>query len=535
MGWLKKNLTLAPYMEILFDTDKVEKDIEGNVSITVAYRRVSTDKQAETGFGLEVQKDKIIEYCKNNNIKLCLLLTDDGYTGTDMNRPAIQHFISMVNDYNLGFSKIKISLFLIPRLDRLSRSLLSTLKFIQDYIVCSKDAQKTSEINNNREDIRFFSINEPACRVDDPVSKMMLSIFATLAEYDREMIVQKMKAGKEKRIAMGYPRGGGNTPYGYRYVKDKDGYGNYETIPEQKEIFLEARRLFVEEHLPPAKISEMLGLAAEGTVIQMMKRRTYLNVVGYYEDPKQKLNYHEFPAHFEAFITEEQWEEQQYEFEQRARGYSNSEYMLTSKLICGNCGAKMRYQKDPNGVVKIVCYSQEKSSSKKHLVKDCNCPNHTRYFAEDVENAVISEIFKLSYLNKPEIKSTVSVFDVIANYEKEIAARQAQLKRLNLKQAEYEIGSVQYESLEESILEKVSEIEKLRIGLENERNRERIVYRANRIQKKISTFSDSWEHMTPTEKKNVCRELIEKIIITHTGETPDLEVHIQLEQYLKKQ
>ena len=188
MGWLKKNITLMPYMEILFDTDKVEKDADGNVLITVAYRRVSTDKQAESGFGLDVQRDKIIQHCKANNITTCLLLTDDGYTGTDMNRPAIQHFIAMVNDFNLGYSKIKVNLFLIPRLDRLARSLLSTLQFIQDYIVCAEDAKKTSKINKNKDDIKFFSINEPECRVDNPVSKMMLSIFATLAEYDRDMI-----------------------------------------------------------------------------------------------------------------------------------------------------------------------------------------------------------------------------------------------------------------------------------------------------------------------------------------------------------
>lgn len=532
MGWLKKNITLMPYMEILFDTDKVEKDADGNVPITVAYRRVSTDKQAESGFGLDVQKDKIIQYCKSNNITLCLLLTDDGYTGTDMNRPAIQHFISMVNEYNLGYSKIKINLFLIPRLDRLARSLLSTLQFIQDYIVCSKDAVKTSKINTNKEDIYFVSINEPECRVDNPVSKMMLSIFATLAEYDRDMIVQKLKAGKEKRLALGYPMGGGNIPFGYRYDKEKDGFGNYITVPTEKAKFLEARRLFVEEHLAPAKIKDILGFASEQHVIAMLKRRTYLNVVGYFDDDH---NWIEYPAHFEAFITEDEWQEQMDEFEKRAKGRSDSVYLLTSLLYCGNCGAKMRYQKERTGVVKLICYSQEKSRSKQHLVKDENCPNHTRYFAEDVENAVIQEIFKLSYLNKAENKPTVSDYDVVANLEKEMAAKQAELKRLFVRSAKLDSDSIQYALLEETINEKSAEIDRLNTSLNDAKKRKKVIYRANKIRKQISTFSESWEHMTQKERKDVCRELIEKIIITDTGEIPDLEVHIHLEQYLKKQ
>lgn len=529
MGWLKKNITLMPYMEILFDTDNVEKDADGNVPITVAYRRVSTDKQAESGFGLDVQKDKIIQYCKANNIKLCLLLTDDGYTGTDMNRPAIQHFISMVDEYNLGYSKIKISLFLIPRLDRLARSLLSTLQFIQDYIVSAKDAVKTSKINNNKEDIYFVSINEPECRVDNPVSKMMLSIFATLAEYDRDMIVQKLKAGKEKRLALGYPMGGGNIPYGYRYDKEKDGLGNYVTVPEEKAKFLEARRLFVEEHIAPPQIAKKLGFKSDKRIIDMLKRRTYLNVVGYTDT---EGNWIEYPAHFEAFITEEQWQEQQDEFEKRARGRSKSIYLLTSRLYCGNCGAKMRYQKERKGILKIMCYSHD---TKEDLVKDPNCPNRTRYYAEDVENAVIQEIFKLSYLNKADNKATVSDFDVVANLEKEIATKQAELKRLYNRSAKLDPDSIQFSILEETINEKSAEIDRVSASLQDAKKRKKVIYRANKIRAQISTFSEGWEHMTQEERRNICRELIDKVVITETGGTPDLEVHIHLEQYLKKQ
>ena len=98
-------------------------------------------------------------------------------------------------------------------------------------------------------------------------------------------------------MAAGYPLGGGKKPYGYRYVRDH-GIGNYVTEPEEKAKFLEARRLFVEEHMSPAEIALTLGFSTEQLVINMLKRRTYLN--------RLTLNGQEYEGHFEAFITEEQ-------------------------------------------------------------------------------------------------------------------------------------------------------------------------------------------------------------------------------------
>ena len=57
----------------------------------------------------------------------------------------------------------------------------------------------------------------------------------------------------------------------------------------------------------------------------------------------------------------------------------------------------MRYQKDPNGTVRLICYSQDKSHSKRHLVKDPNCKNKKRYNAKDIENVVINELMRISY------------------------------------------------------------------------------------------------------------------------------------------
>ena len=50
---LKNILELQPFMKILIDKN-VEMDENGNYLINVAYERVSTDRQADLGFCLDI-------------------------------------------------------------------------------------------------------------------------------------------------------------------------------------------------------------------------------------------------------------------------------------------------------------------------------------------------------------------------------------------------------------------------------------------------------------------------------------------------
>ena len=554
MGWLAQNISLMFKESILFDYDVPEKDDDGNILIDIAYRRVSTEKQSTDGFGLDAQLKDIKDYYRRYNEDVpVLLITEDGFTGTTMDRPGLNCFKKRLNDFNIGATNIRIRKFVVPKIDRLGRTLVGTLSFIQEYLLPSdgvddininknKNKQKTrskkkkinyygEHENNNRYCIEFVSCQESVVEIKldkygkmHPNSKLMLNILSTFAEFDRDQIVLKMKGGKEQRAASGYPLGGGGIPYGYYYDKDKDFYGNYVTIPEEKAKFLEARRLFVEEHMAPNRIADKLGFSTEQLVINMLKRRTYLNVVSY--------NGKEYPAHFEAFITEEQWQEQQDEFARRAKGSNYSKYLLSSLLFCGNCGGKLRYQGASNGNTKIVCYSQDKSQSKRHLVKDENCPNHTRYPAKDVEDVVINTIMSLSFKTDDDNKKTVSVFDIKVNLQNEISKKQAQLVRLAEKFSKIDSTSPMAAALETQMEQYSNEIEQLRMELDNTVAQEARARKANKIIYTIKTFKDAWEHMSMEERRDVCVEIIESIIITETGAKPSIQVNLQHQQYL---
>lgn len=497
------------------ELDKVELDEDGNYLINVGYLRVSTDKQAEQGYGLDIQEKGIVKFARKNDMKNLLLFIDDGYTGTNMDRPALQAIIKIIDNFNRGKSSVRINSMIIHRVDRLGRTLLGTLQFIQDYIVAKKDS-KDSVINQNKEDINFFSVEEKYCRIDedDPQSKFLLMLFATLAEFDRNLIVQKMKKGRLQRIASGKWMGGGIPPYGYKYDKEQ---GKLVVVPEEAEKVKEVFRLYIEEKLPPAKISARLGFKGERIVIQILKRKTSTGVMIY--------NGVEYDGEHDAIIPLETWEEAQDEMEIRSVIHSDSNYLLSGLLVCGECGAKLRYQKwsKKTGECKLVCYSQQKSKS--YLVKDENCDN-VKYWQSDIEEAVIAELFKFSYLGDKTKKKAEATFNPIKALTEELQKEQRKLSRLY----DFEDDSDETDDvLTDKILNTRKRINDLKSQIESEKEQEKIKRKIKRAEKIFHNLESAWDSMTQKEKQAVCQELIEKVIIYKDS---TVDVHLRLRSYL---
>ena len=347
---LKNILDLSHYMKIVKD-NAVHIDADGNYLINVGYLRVSTDRQADLGYGLDIQENKIKKYADDNGLENLVLFIDVGYSGTNMDRPALQGLISYIQDFNHNKSRIRIETIIVSKIDRLGRTLLGTLQFIQDYVVAKKDS-KHSTINSNKEDINFISVDEKEVRVNtnDPQSKFLMMLFATLAEFDRDLIVKKLKDGRKARVSSGKWMGGGNVPYGYRYDKE---LSKLIVVPEEAEKIREIYRLYIEEKMSPQKIANRLGFKGDRIVTQILKRKSLTGCIIYNDE--------EYEGEHEAIIPLKRWQEAQDELEKRSVHRSESNYLLSGLLVCGECGAKMRYQKwNKSGDCKVVCYSKQK-------------------------------------------------------------------------------------------------------------------------------------------------------------------------------
>ncbi|MDR9507715.1 recombinase family protein, partial [Brevibacillus agri] len=145
------------------------------------YTRVSTEEQRNEGCSLEAQQEELISYAQRKGYTVFDVYSDGGYSGKDYNRPEIQRlFRDMTSN--------KFEAIIVWRLDRLSRSNKDILTLIDDELTprCIKLLVSTCDIDSSTIE-----------------GKMFISLQGTFAEYERNVIINRVKAGMKKRASNG--------------------------------------------------------------------------------------------------------------------------------------------------------------------------------------------------------------------------------------------------------------------------------------------------------------------------------------------
>ena len=89
------------------------------------YTRVSTQEQAQEGYSIDAQLERLTAYCKAKDWHIVHTYTDAGFSGSNLNRPAMQQLINDIDSDT--FDTV-----LVYKLDRISRSQKDTLFLIED-------------------------------------------------------------------------------------------------------------------------------------------------------------------------------------------------------------------------------------------------------------------------------------------------------------------------------------------------------------------------------------------------------------------
>ncbi|MEN2465944.1 recombinase family protein [Ornithinibacillus sp. JPR2-1] len=155
------------------------------------YRRVSTDIQREEGFSLEAQAMRLNAYAVSQGWTIVDDYTDEGYSAKNIDRPALQ---KMIKD----MEQKKFDVLLVYRLDRLVRNVRDLHELLETM---------------DKYDVAFQSATEPF-ETKTATGRMFITIVATLAQWERETIAERVFENMLKRSETGL-RNGGPAPYGY--------------------------------------------------------------------------------------------------------------------------------------------------------------------------------------------------------------------------------------------------------------------------------------------------------------------------------
>lgn len=164
-------------------------------TLTIAYVRVSTDKQAEHGVSLDAQRAKLDAYAALYDLDLVAVEVDAASAG-DLDRPALTRALS---ELRAG----RADALLVVKLDRLTRSVRDLGELVDR---CT------------REGWALLSVGD-AVDTRTAAGRLVLNVLASVAQWEREAIGERTAAAmKWKRDAGEYT--GGEVRYGYRLAAD---------------------------------------------------------------------------------------------------------------------------------------------------------------------------------------------------------------------------------------------------------------------------------------------------------------------------
>lgn len=145
--------------------------------INALYVRVSTDGQQT---GLESQIRALKDWCNRNQINEYEIFADEGISGAKEDRPALNRLMKMVDNNEVE----QVIVFSFSRFARSTSHLLKGLKIFKE------------------KNTRFISTTE-SIDTNSPLGVALYTILGALAQLEREMIIERVRAGMANAKAKG--------------------------------------------------------------------------------------------------------------------------------------------------------------------------------------------------------------------------------------------------------------------------------------------------------------------------------------------
>ena len=461
------------------------------------YIRVSTREQAEEGYSIGAQEEKLRMYCAAKGWTVSKVYSDAGFSGAKLERPMIQQLINDVKNH-------KIQMVLVYKLDRLSRSQKDTLYLIEDVFL--------------KNDCEFASITENF-DTSTSMGRAMIGVLSVFSQLERERIAERMAMGAEARAQDGYFHGGGFIPIGYDYVDGELVINEYEAM--QVRMIVD---MFINQKLPLSRIWKIMNESGYkykyGDWSNHSSVRSVLNTPLYYG--KITWNKKLYDGRHTPIYDEETWNRIQARFEEVDKNKPDAQKtpfkhtsLLGGMVFCGNCGAryftKQNVSKRPDITPAnkyYTCYSRGKTSSK--MIVDPHCKNPS-INVKKLDQIIIDEIKKLALdenyleeiLSEREEETDTSVMSKrITEIDKQIN------KLMDL----YQIGGIDFTSINTKIEGLIKEKDLLQEQIKKAVSSVKKPT-ASEIKKTLKNFEDIFTNHDFETQRLFVNSLISKIVI----------------------
>lgn len=451
------------------------------------YIRVSTLEQAQEGYSVGEQRERLIAYCKAQDWLIADIYVDGGYTGSNLNRPGIQKLMSETE---------KFDVVLVYKLDRLSRSQRDTLYLIEEIFRPNK--------------VDFVSMQE-SFDTSSPFGKAMIGLLAVFAQLEREQIKERTWMGRVARAKTGLHHGGGNIPIGYDYEDGKLIVNPYEAEQVRKiyEWYLSGASLkAITDKLQDAGYTNKYSsYNSWSSVRNILENETYIGRLHFGDVVVDH-------AH-EAIITEEQFNAAQILRGKRREQFGShafqSKHVLTGLLFCGHCGGRY-YLRNTGKYSYYACYSRTKQM--KNMIKDPNCQNKI-WRAQDLEPIIEEKI--LALLRNPKIAE-----ELAAGKPKAPApvSKNTDIGR-RIREIDRQIGKLmelyQQDDIPPELLgEKINRLYGEKTALENSIApvKETDAMPLDLVAELITNAAEIWDFADENQKRRILQSLISRIVLT---------------------
>lgn len=391
-----------------------------------AYTRGSRDSEYSESNSIDNQLLLIRRYCINNKLDIVETYIDDGYSGTNFNRPG---FCKMLNDAREGI----INCIIVKDLSRFGRNMGWTQIYLSDLLPELK--------------VRFISINDNIDSNDreEYYDELDVKFTAMMYEYYAIEGSKKVKQIKHMQQLSGQYIGV-SAPYGYL----KDSKDNHKLIIDKyaaeiiKKIFkmtleLKSKNEIVDELnkagiYPPSKYkAEVIKVTSEATKVsskwttemirEILNNEVYIGnmVQGKVTKPRRKSNKRVKTKKEDWIIVENTHEpiisKDDFETVQRILNYSSvmlkSDDIVLRYLKCPDCGSKF-YKKKTKYNEYYYCNNYRKKECTNHSIVKSMLEG---IVLEDLKSRINKDIKELT---KELIESAINVICVYDNGKVEI-------------------------------------------------------------------------------------------------------------------